>query len=87
VLLRRKSPKTLLKSKLASLEHKQDDASPQAKSSVVPNNSQEAGGESTTSEKGLNDEVKIKKKKSIGIILQLKGLKIRLDLMLQTQLS
>jgi hypothetical protein len=43
--------KTLLKSKLASLEHKQDDASPQAKSSVVSNNSQEAGGESTTSEK------------------------------------
>jgi hypothetical protein len=44
-----KIPKTSLWSKLASLELKEDDASPQAKSSVVPNNSQEAGGESTTS--------------------------------------
>jgi hypothetical protein len=58
-------PKTLLKSKLASLEHKQDDASPQAKSSVDSNNSQEAGGESTTSEKDLNNEDKLDKKTSV----------------------
>jgi hypothetical protein len=76
VLLRRKSPKTLLKSKLASLEHKQDDASPQAKSLVVSNNSQEAGGESTTSEKIVENEDNDKFKKTE---ITLRELRIRLD--------
>jgi hypothetical protein len=77
VLLRRKSPKTLLQSKLASLELKQDNASPQAKSLVASNNSQEAGGESTTSEKIVENEDKLDKK----LRNYLKGFKkIRLDL-------
>jgi hypothetical protein len=48
---------------LNSLELKQDNASPQAKNSKVNlNNSHEAGGESTTSEKDLNYEDKLDKK-------------------------
>jgi hypothetical protein len=72
VLLRRKSPKTLLKSKLASLEHKQDDVSPQAKSLVVSNNSQEAGGESTTSEKIVENEDNDKLKKNRNYLKRIK---------------
>jgi hypothetical protein len=55
---------TPLESRLASLELQQNDDFPQAKSSLVSNNSQEAGGESTTSESGVNKNDKLDKKHS-----------------------